>query len=91
MLVDKMGYVKLAVDLGKDAALKLAPKLIHQAINQYNQMILNGEVERARSRIKVEFMKNRLVATAIYHKYKSEMQKDTREIYEEFINEGEST
>jgi hypothetical protein len=74
---------------GMDALAKGGTALALQGIRQYNQLVLKGDIDRARRLILVEFNKNRELATMIYRKYKDQMDPEVQKIYEEMIQEDQ--
>jgi hypothetical protein len=78
---------KSIIRAGLDALTKTGSKALLQGVQHYNKLVLGGDIERAKAEIKVEFMKNRQVATRIYQKYKDQMEPGVREIYEEMLEQ----
>lgn len=70
-----------------DGLAKGAPGVAIKVVDCLNQMVLEGEIERAKVEIQVEFNRNRQLAIKIYEKYREEMNGDVRRIYEDIIGE----
>lgn len=83
-----MGIEKTLLRLGTDLAPKLSSHAVRTAIQEWNRLVLRGDTERARSRIKLEFLKNRQLAKLLYQKHRDDMGDDVRAIFEEMIEEG---
>jgi len=79
--INMKNYINNSIDLLK----VFLPTLAIQSIREYNAMVLRGDIERARAAIRSEFVKNRKLAYKYYEKYKGDMSKEVRVIYEEFI------
>jgi hypothetical protein len=58
---------KAIIRAGVDALAKGVPALALQGIRQYNELVLKGDIDRARRLILVEFKKNRELANLIFH------------------------
>ena len=71
-----------------DSLGKFTPRVVFQSLEYYNNIIISGDIERARAQIKVEFMKNRQVAELIYKKYKDEMNSEVANIFEEMMGDA---
>lgn len=83
-----MGIEKSLLRAGVDLATKLGPRAVVVAVREWNQMVLRGDIERARARIKLEFLKSRQLAELLYRKHRGDMDEQVRAIFEELIREG---
>jgi hypothetical protein len=80
-LAQRMGRALL------DTVTKASPKVALEAVSEWNRLVLRGDIERARARIKLEFLKNRNLAELIYKKHHEDMGPDVRAIFEELMGE----
>ncbi|MFC1834882.1 hypothetical protein ACFL2Q_09130 [Thermodesulfobacteriota bacterium] len=78
-------FRRTIIKAGLDVLAKSGAKVLLEGVRHYNRLVLSGDIDRARAEIRVEFIKNRQVATRIYEKYKEQMDEDVRKIYEEMI------
>jgi hypothetical protein len=83
-----MNFGRKAIDAGLNIGKGLAPMVALDIVKQYNALILQGDIERARSQIKVEFQKNRQVAKLFYEKHKTQMDPEVKLIFKELIGEN---
>lgn len=84
-----MGIEKSILRAGVNLAGQLAPRAALALVDEWNRMALRGDIERARSRVKIEFLRNRELATLIYQKHKADMDEAVRLMFEEMILENE--
>lgn len=71
-----------------DAAVKYGPQVTLQTVKVLNQLILRGDIDRARRAIKIQFQQNQQLAAKIYEKWRHEMQPEVRAMYEEMLEES---
>ncbi len=84
-----MGIGQRMARVGLDALTKLSPRVAMEGVSEWNRLVLRGDIERARSRIRLEFLKNRALAKVIYSKHSNDMSPEVRAIFEELIGELE--
>ena len=83
MVIPK-SVIRAGLDLLGQAAAPMAGRAV---VAKWNALMRAGELERARSQIKLEFLRNRDLARLIYEKHRGDMSDEVAAIFEEMVQQ----